>query len=64
MSLGAAAGSWAWLHLGPTSLPAVALGFIACSMATFALSRRAERVAAANANQRPSPLSADTAQRH
>ncbi len=42
MSLGAAAGSQAWLHLGPGSLPAVALGFIACSMATFLLSRRAE----------------------
>jgi DHA1 family inner membrane transport protein len=42
MSLGAAAGSWAWLHLGPWSLPAVALGFIGCSMATFVLSRRAE----------------------
>ena len=42
MSLGAAAGSQAWLHLGPGSLPAVALGFTACSMATFVLSRRAE----------------------
>jgi DHA1 family inner membrane transport protein len=43
MSLGAAAGSLAWLHLGPWSLPAVALVFVACSMVTFALSRRAER---------------------
>ena len=42
MSLGAAAGSQAWLHLGPWSLPAVALVFIGCSMATFLLSRRAE----------------------
>ncbi len=42
MSLGAAAGSQAWLQLGPWSLPAVALGFIACSMASFLLSRRAE----------------------
>ena len=42
MSLGAAAGSQAWLQLGPWSLPAVALGFIGCSMATFLLSRRAE----------------------
>jgi DHA1 family inner membrane transport protein len=42
MSLGAMAGSLAWLHLGPWSLPAVALGFIACSMASFVLSRRAE----------------------
>jgi DHA1 family inner membrane transport protein len=42
MSLGAAAGSQAWLHLGPWSLPAVALGFTGCSMATFLLSRRAE----------------------
>ena len=42
MSLGSAAGSQAWLHLGPWSLPAVALGFIACSLATFWLSRRAE----------------------
>ena len=42
MSLGAAAGSQAWLHLGPWSLPAVAMGFIVCSMATFLLSRRAE----------------------
>ena len=43
MSLGAAAGSQAWLHLGPASLPAVALVFIACSMTSFWLSRRAER---------------------
>ena len=42
MSLGSAAGSQAWLYLGPWSLPAVALGFIGCSMATFLLSRRAE----------------------
>jgi DHA1 family inner membrane transport protein len=42
MSLGAAAGSQAWLQLGPWSLPAVALGFIGCSLATFLLSRRAE----------------------
>jgi DHA1 family inner membrane transport protein len=42
MSLGSAAGSQAWLVLGPWSLPAVALGFIGCSMATFLLSRRAE----------------------
>ena len=42
MSLGAAAGSQAWLQLGPGSLPAVALGFTACSMASFLLSRRAE----------------------
>ena len=42
MSLGAAAGSQAWLHLGPGSLPAVALGFIACSLASLLLSRRAE----------------------
>jgi DHA1 family inner membrane transport protein len=43
MSLGAAAGSQAWVHLGPGSLPAVALGFIGCSLAAFWLSRRAER---------------------
>jgi DHA1 family inner membrane transport protein len=43
MSLGAAAGSQAWLHLGPGSLPAVALVFVACSMASFVRSRRAER---------------------
>jgi MFS transporter, DHA1 family, inner membrane transport protein len=43
MSLGAAAGSRAWLHLGPWSLPAVALGFIGCSLGSFLLSRRAER---------------------
>ncbi len=43
MSLGAAAGSQAWLHLGPGALPAVALLFVACSMASFARSRRAER---------------------
>jgi MFS transporter, DHA1 family, inner membrane transport protein len=43
MSLGAAAGSGAWLHLGPWSLPAVALLFIGCSMASFRLSRRAEQ---------------------
>ncbi len=42
MSLGAAAGSQAWLSLGPWSLPAVALGFTACSLATLLLSRRAE----------------------
>jgi len=42
MSLGSAAGSQAWLHLGPSSLPAVALVFIGCSLATFWLSRRAE----------------------
>ena len=42
MSLGSAAGGQAWLVLGPGSLPAVALGFIGCSMATFLLSRRAE----------------------
>lgn len=42
MSLGAAAGSRAWLQLGPWSLPAVALLFIGCSLATFLLSRRAE----------------------
>jgi MFS transporter, DHA1 family, inner membrane transport protein len=48
MSLGAAAGSRAWLHLGPWSLPAVALAFIGCSMATFWLSRRAERSHAAS----------------
>ena len=43
MSLGAAAGSQAWLHLGPGSLPAVALVFVAGSMASFTRSRRAER---------------------
>ena len=43
MSVGAAAGSRAWLHLGPAALPAVALVFIACSMASLWLSRRAER---------------------
>ena len=42
MSLGAAAGSQAWLHLGPWALPAVALVFIGCSMASFLMSRRAE----------------------
>lgn len=47
MSLGAAAGSWAWIHLGPGSLPAVALVFVACSLASFVLSRRAERRAPA-----------------
>jgi len=46
MSVGAAAGSQAWLHLGPWSLPAVALGFTGCSLASFLLSRRAERRAA------------------
>ena len=44
MSMGAAAGSRAWLHLGPWSLPAVALVFIGCSMASFLVSRRAELV--------------------
>ncbi len=43
MSLGAAAGSQAWLHLGPWSLPAVALGFVGCSLGALVLSRRAER---------------------
>lgn len=43
MSLGAAAGSQAWLHLGPASLPAVALACIGCSAAALLLSRRAER---------------------
>ncbi len=47
MSLGAAAGSQAWLHLGAASLPAVALVFVACSMASFGLSRRAEQAPAA-----------------
>ncbi len=47
MSLGAAAGGQAWMHLGPWSLPAVALGFIGCSMACLLLSRRAERATAA-----------------
>jgi DHA1 family inner membrane transport protein len=42
MSMGAAAGSQAWLHLGPWALPAVALVFIGCSMASFLMSRRAE----------------------
>ena len=42
MSMGAAAGSQAWLHLGPWALPAVALVFIAFSMASFLMSRRAE----------------------
>ena len=42
MSVGAAAGSQAWLYLGSWSLPAVALGFTGCSLATLALSRRAE----------------------
>jgi DHA1 family inner membrane transport protein len=42
MSLGAAAGSQAWLHLGPWALPAVALVFLAFSMASFLMSRRAE----------------------
>ena len=42
MSMGAAAGSQAWLHLGPWALPAVALAFIGCSMASFLMSRRAE----------------------
>jgi DHA1 family inner membrane transport protein len=49
MSLGAAAGSQAWLHLGPAALPAVALGFIGCSLAAFAASRRAEARGAAAA---------------
>ena len=44
MSLGAAAGSQAWLRLGPHALPAVALGFILCSMGCLWLSRRAEAV--------------------
>lgn len=42
MSLGAAAGSQAWVLLGPWSLPAVAMVFIGCSMGSFYLSRRAE----------------------
>lgn len=42
MSLGAAAGSQAWVLLGPWSLPAVAMVFIGCSMGSFHLSRRAE----------------------
>lgn len=42
MSLGSAVGSQAWLVLGAWSLPAVALAFTGCSMATFLLSRRAE----------------------
>lgn len=42
MSVGSAAGSQAWLHLGPGSLPGVALVFIGCSLAAFLLSRRAE----------------------
>jgi len=45
MSLGAAAGSRAWDALGAWSLPAVALVFIGCSLATFVLSRRAEQAA-------------------
>ncbi len=48
MSLGSATGSQAWVALGPWSLPAMALGFIGCSLATFLLSRRAERVAPAS----------------
>ena len=47
MSVGAAAGSWAWLHLGPAALPGVALVFIGCSAGTLWLSRRAERAAGA-----------------
>lgn len=47
MSLGAAAGSQAWVLLGPWSLPAVAMVFIACSMGSFYLSRRAELGASA-----------------
>ena len=42
MSVGSAAGSQAWVLLGPWSLPAVALGFVGCSAASFMLSRRAE----------------------
>jgi DHA1 family inner membrane transport protein len=42
MSVGSAAGSQAWLHLGPWSLPAVALVFIGGTLAAFLLSRRAE----------------------
>lgn len=42
MSLGSAAGSQAWLVLGSGWLPAVALGFIICSMLSFLLSRRVE----------------------
>jgi DHA1 family inner membrane transport protein len=46
MAVGSAAGSQAWLHLGPWSLPAVALAFTGCSLATFLLSRRAEAAGA------------------
>lgn len=53
MSLGAAAGSLAWQHGGPASLPAVALGFIACSAGVFLASRRAEVAAAATQGQVP-----------
>jgi DHA1 family inner membrane transport protein len=49
MSLGSAAGSQAWLHLGSWSLPAVAMVFISCSMTTFVLARRAELGALASA---------------
>ena len=42
MSVGSAAGSQAWLHLGPWSLPEVALVFIGGTLAAFLLSRRAE----------------------
>lgn len=51
MSLGAAAGSRAWVHLGPWSLPAVALVFIGCSLTAFLLSRRAELRAPASLAQ-------------
>ena len=50
MSLGAAAGSRAWDALGAWSLPAVALVFIGCSLATFVLSRRAEQAAGPTLN--------------
>jgi hypothetical protein len=51
MSLGAAAGSWAWVRLGPWSLPAVAMVFIGCSLTAFLLSRRAEMRAPASLAQ-------------
>ena len=53
MSLGAAAGSQAWVRWGPASLPAVAMVFIACSLGVFLLSRRAERAAATPADSTP-----------
>ena len=42
MSLGSAAASQVWQHLGPWSPPAMSLVFLGLALAAFVLSRRAE----------------------